>query len=783
MDKKQEFLKRLLETFRIEAEENIKSMSANLIKLEKKPSDSHTAELIEIIFREAHSLKGASRAVNLLEIESVCQAFESVMSALKNKIIQFEPAIFDILLKTVDIINDLLNTSEKAIGSELKNRISEVILNLSMIEEGKSDEIRITKTGLKKPIPSEPIQKEVREKEIQNTVPKKEIQTASTAKKEENLKISKSSAETIRVSTYKLDKLLFQAEEMLSLKLASTQQIENLKITLDKLNIWNKESTEVFSSTRNIKQILEKKEKEELLSKEEKEIIKIIQFFEWSISHINLLKDELTELRNFSDKQAYSSSAKIETLLDDVKELITVPFASLMDVFPKTVRDLSKDIGKEVDLVINGEDTEIDRRILEDMRQPLMHILRNCIDYGIEKPDIRLKKNKLRNGTIAINIERLENNKILVQISDDGAGINIEKLRNIYIKNKKISAEGIEKITENEILYYIFSSGISTSELVTDISGRGLGLAIVQEKIEQLGGSVIVESEKDKGTTFKIELPLSLVTFRGVLIKVSEKEFIVPTAKIQRVLRLKRKEVKTVENKATMPFDGRVIPFINLRSILELPIKETDSEYVLTLIFSVNNQQMGFEIDEIIDEQEVLVKSFNKHLARVRNITGATVLGSGKVIPILNISDLLKSALKPRAAIIKQNIAEKTEEDQKSIIVVEDSITSRMLLKNILETAGYKVTTAIDGVDGFTKLKENTFDAVVSDIEMPRMNGFDLTTKIRSDKDLAEMPIVLVTSLSKREDRERGIDVGANAYIVKSSFDQSNLLEILERLI
>mgnify|MGYP002628736505 CR=1 FL=1 len=789
MDKKEEFLKRLLVTFRIEAEENLTNMSANLIKLEKKPSDSRSAELIEIIFRQAHSLKGASRAVNLSEIESVCQSFESVMSALKNKIIQLNPKIFDVLQQTVDIINDLLISSEEGINLELKNRISDVLKNLSMVEAGKSEEIKIKKSEPKTTTLAEPVS-EKEKKDAVSDIKKEETLISSinkkstvTSEKKTVLSTKKLSDETIRVSIKKLDKLLFQAEEMLLLKLTSTQQIENLRLALNKLTIWKKESVEVFSSVRNIKQIFEKKEKEGTLPKEEQDIIKIIQFYEWSVSHIKMLEDELIELRNFSDQQAYSSSAKIEALLDDVKEIITVPFSMLLDVFPKAVRDISKDIGKEVDFVVIGEDTEIDRRILEDIRQPLMHILRNCIDYGIEKPDVRIKKNKPPKGTITFNVKRLENNKILVQISDDGAGINIEKLRNLYIKNEKVSTEEAAKIQEKELLYYIFKSGVSTSDMVTDISGRGLGLAIVQENIEQLGGAIIVESEKDKGTSLNLELPLSLVTFRGVIIKVSDREFVVPTAKIQRVLRLNRKEVKTVENKATMTLDGHVIPFVSLSSILELPIKENDSEYVQTLIFGSKNKKISFAIDEIANEQEVLVKNFNKHLARVRNISGATVLGSGKVVPILNISDLLKSALKPMAIAIKQKTTEETEEVKKSVLVVEDSITSRMLLKNILETAGYVVTTAIDGIDGFTKLKESNFNAVVSDIEMPRMNGFDLTAKIRSDKVLSEMPVLLVTSLSKREDRERGIDVGANAYIIKSSFDQSNLLEILERLI
>ena len=778
MDKKQEFLKRLLATFKVEAEENVRGMSADLIELEKNPADERKAELIEIIFRAAHSLKGASRAVNLSEVESVCQSFESVMSGLKNGLIILTPEIFDVLHQTVDVINDILASSEEKIPVELTKRITNVIKNLSLISNGKPDEIIILTDKAQTPHikKEETIEKKPEPQQTEQVLPDPKPKTSPQQPEAKKL-------ETIRVSTKKLDNLLFQAEEMLSLKLASMQQSNNLRDIVGKLEIWNKESSEVFSSIRNIKQELEKKEKNGGLTKQEKDGSRLVQFCEWGISHISNVLNDISELRKFSDQETYLSGTKIETLLEDVKDIITIPFSTLLDNFPKTVRDISKDLGKEIGLNIIGDDTEIDRRILEDLRIPLLHILRNCVDYGIEKPEIRLSHNKTKQGTINIKIERLENNKIEILVSDDGAGINTAKLRKLYSNNEKKSEEEVANIPEAEIFNYIFQSGISTSKIVTDISGRGLGLAIVQEKIEQLNGTIAVESEKDKGTTFKIELPLSLVTFRGILINVSEKEFIVPTTKVQRVLRLNKKEIITVENKATIPFEGRVIPFVNLCNILELPIKESDSEFVQTLVFGTNGNQVGFAIDEIIDEQEVLVKNFNKHLARVRNISGATVLGSGKVVPIVNATDLIKSAGTITTQATKQEVADESEEEQKSIIVVEDSITSRMLLKNILETAGYLVTTAIDGVDGFTKIKETDFDAIVSDIEMPRMNGLDLTAKIRADKTVADKPVILVTSLSKREDRERGIDVGANAYIVKSSFDQSNLLEILERLI
>ncbi len=754
MNKKEKFLKKIRATFRIEAEENITSMTSNLIELEKNPSESRKMELIENVFREAHSLKGASRAVNITDIEFVCQSLESVFSALKNKIIELAPEIFDVLHQAVDILNDILLSPKEKVSEEIKMRVSDISLKLSRIEAGKLEKAK--------------------------TPPKED--------KEITPKVKAPSSETIRISVKKLDNLLFQVEEMLALKLTTIQRTEDLRNTIQKLNVWNKKSAEVYPFVRNIRQVLERKQQNEKLTQEEQNSAKIMQFHEWANSHIKTLENDLIDLRILSNQDAYSTGAKIEKLLEDVKNLVTVPFSTLLDVFPKAVRDISRDIGKEIDFVVNGDDTGIDRRILEGMRNPLLHIVRNCIDYGIEKPEVRLAKNKPARGEITFDIERMENNKVKVLISDDGAGIDFEKLKKVYIKNEEISEEEAEKISRQEFLDYIFKSGVSTSDIVTDISGRGLGLAIVYEKIEQLGGSVTVETKIDVGTKFIIQLPLSLVTFRGVLIRVADNDFVVPASKVERVLRLKKGEVKTVENKATISLDGKVTPIVILSDILELPFKGSDSEHILALIFGSNNKKIGFSIDKILNEQEVLVKKFNKHLTRVRNISGATILGSGKIVPVLNISDLLKSALKETMKETTSNIRpkvteKKAEEEKNSVLVIEDSITSRMLLKNILETAGYQVATAIDGVDGFTKLKKGNFNAVVSDIDMPRMNGFDLTAKIRSDKTLSEMPIVLVTALSKREDRERGIEVGANAYIVKSSFDQSNLLEVLGRLV
>jgi two-component system chemotaxis sensor kinase CheA len=261
----------------------------------------------------------------------------------------------------------------------------------------------------------------------------------------------------------------------------------------------------------------------------------------------------------------------------------------------------------------------------------------------------------------------------------------------------------------------------------------------------------------------------------------------IPTANVQQAVRMKHNEVKTVENRETIQLNGHALPLVRLEAVLELPPSGNhgkDPEFIYALILGSAEKQIAFRVDRVLDEQEALLKSPGKQLARIRNVSGATILGSGKVVPVLSAPDLMKSALKESAtsfgkAVAKRNSAEK----RKNILVVEDSITSRMLLKNILESAGYQVKTAIDGVDAYTTLRTEKFDLVVSDVDMPRLNGFGLTAKIRYDKKLMEMPVVLVTALESRADRERGIDVGADAYIVKSSFDRSNLLEVIQRLV
>jgi two-component system chemotaxis sensor kinase CheA len=509
------------------------------------------------------------------------------------------------------------------------------------------------------------------------------------------------------------------------------------------------------------------------------------EFLDWNHDYLRALQGKVTALRRTAEQDRLLVGKLVDDLLENSKKLLMLPLATLGALLSKLVRDLCRDQGKEAELTIRGEEVTIDKRILEQMKDPLVHLLRNCIDHGVETPEQRRRASKPSRAAITLAISPVNSTQVEISISDDGAGIDVEKVKAAACRRGLVSPKELDHLSESAALALVFETDISTSPMITRVSGRGLGLAIVREKVEKLGGHVALESRHGSGTSIRMTLPLTLATFRGVLVEAARRLFILPTAQVERVTRFKPQEIQTVEGRRTLALNGRTVALVYLAEVLQLPVTPhaTDSpEATPILILGAGEQRVAFAVDSVLDEREVLVKRLTKPLSRVRNIAGATVLGSGEVAPILNVPDLLKSARTAVASLRAPAAPIPSAKAVKRILVVEDSITSRMLLKGILESAGYDVKTAVDGIDALTTLRAEHFDLVVSDVEMPRMNGFDLTARIRADRALTEVPVVLVTALESREDRERGIDVGANAYLIKSSLDQSDLLEALRRL-
>ncbi|CAH2214406.1 Stage 0 sporulation protein A homolog [Tepidibacter aestuarii] len=737
-----EFFKKLRSTFTIEAHEHLRIISLSLLELEKISAKEEKKTIVETIHREFHSLKGASRAVSMKEIETLCHTLENIFSKIKKETLELNEQMFDIFNEAMDTIEDILSLNE----GEIKD-ISVIMGELKKIESGslgKSHLIKPKNVHSDKDIKTDINIKSKYVQEGKVNI----IKASEDVKIKEDIKIQNNNiikvpedrkSEIVRVSKSKLDSLLLQGEEMIYAKLSSIQRAKEIKEIKELLGLWKKENNYTF---------------------------------------IEMLETNIDNLLKSAENEAKTIETMTDTFIEDIKSIMLLPFSSIIEIFPKMVRDLSRHIGKEIQFISKGTEVEIDRRILEEMKDPLMHIIRNCIDHGIEKSS---------KGRINLNIVQVSSDTVKIEISDDGVGIDIEKLKKKAIRNNVLTQDQVNVIDDESAKMLIFRSGISTSDIITDISGRGLGLAIVHEKVQKLEGKITVKSEKEKGTTFTIMLPITISTNRGIIVRVEKQDFVIPTGKVEKVMRIKKDEVKIMENRATILLDGYIIPIVRLKDILELKDErkeEVSNEVISVLVVSDMENKIALSVDDIIIEQEVLVKRFNKQLKKVRNITGATILGSGEVVPILDVSDLIKSSLKYGSKSL--NIIDHSEKDivqNKMIIVVEDSITSRTLLKNILESHGYSVKTAVNGLQGWNLMKSEKFDLVITDVEMPEMDGFELTAKIRNDSEISEIPVILVTSLESREDKERGIDVGASAYIVKSDFRQNNLLETIKRLI
>lgn len=748
--KDEELLRKLLPMFESEAQDHLKVISSGLIEIEQSQPEKQ-AGIVETVYRECHSLKGAARSVNLSRIVAICQSMENVFSALKRKEIILSSNILDILHQAVDRVYRLVEAGEPSPAE--RAGIGELVQKLDWAAQ---------MPGFSGEEASERIKPESIDQERQAGT----ATCPAAASPPKHPATVLPSAETVRISTAKLDSLLLQAEEMLSVKIAAEQRAEELRELYGALVQWKKERTR----KRSFRKPTGQARRGEMTTDD-------------ADAFFSFFKSRLTNLVKTAEFDRRSFGAMVDTLLDDTKKTLMLPFASLLEIFPRLVRDLSREAGKEVDLSISGTEIDLDRRVLEEIKDPLTHLVRNCIDHGIERAADRKAKNKPPRGKLGITATP-GNGRVEIAVSDDGAGIDVAGVKDAALRSGVISQEELDTLGENESLNLVFCSGITTTPIITDLSGRGLGLAIVRERVERLNGRLSVETQPDRGTSFRMVVPLTIATFRGVLVRVGEHLFFLPSANIEKVARIRKEDIQTVENRETIPFDGGTISFAKLGTVLDLQtngIPQSEMPFVQVVIVGSTSKLFAFQVDEIVREQEVLLKKLGPQLLCVRNISGAALVGNGKVVPVLNVPDLIASAVK--AVPIPSGVAPSRPPKLSSILVVEDSITARALLKIILEAAGYIVTTAVDGIDALTALKTREFDLVVSDIEMPRMNGFDLTQKIRADKKLSEIPVVLVTALESREDKERGIDVGANAYIVKSSFEQSNLLEVVRRLI
>jgi two-component system chemotaxis sensor kinase CheA len=494
--------------------------------------------------------------------------------------------------------------------------------------------------------------------------------------------------------------------------------------------------------------------------------------------HARQLQGRLTR-----DHQAITGI--VDGLLEQMRQVRMTTAASVLGLFAPMVLDLAQELDKEVECVVYGADLEVDRKVLEAIKDPLIHLVRNAVDHGIEAPVARLKAGKPSVGRVTVGVAAMEGNRIQIRVEDDGRGVNLGLVKASAVRARLLTAKTAEALTDDQILELIYRSGFSTSPIITDLSGHGLGLAIVKERVESLGGRLDMESRPGAGMVVCMILPASIATFHGILIRAGGQPFLLPAEAVERAVRVAPDAIERIENREVIRWDGQPVSLARLSQVLGLPEQNGHSDLEgprSSVIVRVGEERAALIVEEVLGDREVLVKELRPPLVRVRNVAGAALLGTGQVVLILRTTDLLQS-LRTIQPVCASSVTGEAEQQQRTVLVVDDSITTRTMEKNLLEVAGYRVKVAVDGLDAWTVLKSEKVDLVLSDVDMPRLDGLDLTARIRADSKLAELPVILVTALESREDKERGIEVGANAYFVKSSFDQTNLLEIIRRFI
>lgn len=723
---------RLVEGFLVEARELLSTISASVLELEHNSDAARTQPLVETAFRAAHSLKGGARIVHFTPIETLCQSLENCLSAARHGKLPFDKTLVDLSIDTTDIVEKILASNDPQAPPE----------PLQLAAKKLHHRLEAMPAAV-------PETQETREMPIPSTVGPQARGTA---------------VETVRVPATRLDALLLQAEEMIALKLMLRQHVLRLK--------------EVNACVARIRHdhalslVLAKETQHEL------------------DRSLGQLHKQLEVLRRSYEEDARLAAGKIESFIHSTKALLMFPFSSITEGLSRLVRDLAREQHKEVVLRLTGETLELDRRILQGLKSPLIHLVRNCMDHGVETPTERQAASKPAQAQIDIHVSSIGNGKIKILVRDDGRGIDAAKVIASAIREGIVGEEEARAMDEKEARSLIFRPGVSSAATITTLSGRGLGMAIVSEQVESLGGSIQVDSQAGSGSRFELVIPTALASFRGIQVQVGERFFALPTMGVRKVGLVAESDIKTVGNRETVVVDGQTVPLVSLAAILGIPARVSGivSGAVgkrTIMVLGSGVECVAFTLDKVIGEDDMLVKGLGSQLVRVRNISGATVLGNGTVVPILNVMDLLIASSKtpenqPMHTSAEPNTAEKMA---RRVLVVDDSITSRTLLKNVLESYGYAVTTASDGANAMTMLQTEAFDLVSTDVEMPNMDGFELTARIRADARLSRIPVVLVTSLESAIDKQKGIEAGADAYIVKSSFDQSNLLAIISKLI
>lgn len=791
--------------FKVASEEHLQNLDDGLLYLESHPDD---LSVLAALMREAHSLKGDANMLGVKDVGTLAHQIEHVLTQLK----QQDPSNSASVKPSYEILYERLAQAivacrklvyEAVTGEATGVDTFQALAELMGAGSASSGIVARQEPGAEGPVPeavvdslpavrqSPPSEDTPGEPAVflllqhtetetspdspsqlpQDQHPVRSVSPPSSAPFAQPHPPTSYRIETIRVGTQSLDTLMTQAGELTVTKIRIAHRLGEIEAIANLWEEWNRDlfvNRFVFSQSQQDHSVLQK----------------LATFHRQTENRLEQLGQLVTTLRNSLSED----TTRLEQLSGDLEEgirtLRLLPFSTIFNLFPRMVRDLGRQEGKSVQLIVEGGDTLADKRLLEEMKDPLMHMLRNAIDHGIESPTERQQLGKPETATIWLRAYQSPTN-IVLEVKDDGRGLDLGKIKQTALKRGLCQEAELTAMSPRQVQALIFAPGFSTAPLVTEVSGRGVGLDVVRTNVEKLKGAIEVNSCPGQGCTLQVNLGITLATAHVLIVQVNEMPYAIPVEFVQTACLIRSGEIFPLEGHDTIIWNNQPISVVQLADLLELPSVSsglTQQTSLSCIILQVGQEQLGVVVDALLDEQDVMIKPQSQLLKRVRNISGATILGTGDVCMVLNPQDLVKSA---RSSSHARTSAQSHQPitTKPTVLLVEDSIAIRTQEKRILETAGYQVITAVDGMDGLSKLRAHTVDAIVSDVQMPKLDGLGLTAKVRQYPEYSDLPIILVTSLASDEDKHRGAEAGANAYITKGNFNQDILLSTLKRLV
>ena len=724
--------------FRIEAEGQTQALTVGLLALEKDP---RRADQLEACMRAAHSLKGAARIVEIHPGVTIAHAMEDLFVAAQGGSVVLDRPRIDLLLQGIDLLTaiatspDLESGRQDAVWQAKADRLAAELGTAAAAGEGALTPAPLPAIGDEAPDKAEP-------------------EAADRA---------------LRVSAENLNRLLDLAGE----SLVESRWLRPFGQSLVRLKRLQQEAAAAIDALHAALPMHMLDERARLaLAEAQQRMLACRQH----------LSDRLGELEA-SDRQATMLAHR---LYDQALMVRMRPFADGVTPFPRMVRDIARSLGKQARLEIIGDRTQVDRDILEKLDAPLGHLLRNALDHGIETPEERSASGKPAEGVIRLEASH-NAGSLQIGISDDGRGIDPEHIREVVISRGLANGEMAAKLSDNELLEFLFLPGFTMKKNVTEISGRGVGLDVVQDMIKQVRGLVRITSQPGIGTRFKLELPLTLSVVRALLVEIGGEPYAFPFAHIVRAAKLPRDQVQLLEGRQHFSFDGQQVGLVTAHQLLGCGEPDHEGEELAVILLGSPGGYYGLVVDRFLGGRELVVQPLDPRLGKIKDISAAALMEDGTPLLIADVEDMIRSMEKlssaDRVAKVRREAGGEGATRRKRILVVDDSFTVRELQRKLLDHHGYEVEVAVDGMDGWNALRGGHFDLVVSDIDMPRMDGIELVGRIRQDARLKSLPVMVLFYKDREEDRQRGLEAGADYYLTKGSFQSDALLDAVMDLI